>query len=300
MRVFVTGATGFVGSAVVKELLGAGHRVLGLARSDAGAAALAASGAEVLRGDVENLASLKAGAAQADGVIHTAFIHDFARFKECCEADRRAITALGEALAGSARPLIVTSAIGLLPPGRLSTEEAVPQPGGTPRIATEEAATALAARGLNVAILRLPPSVHDAGDHGFVPILINLAREKGIAAYPGEGQNLWPAVPRADAARLYRLALEKNAKSSDGLPVRYHAVAEQGIAFKEIAGVIGKRLGVPVQSRTGAEAAAHFGWFAHFAAMDVPASSEATRAALGWHPTGIGLLEDMERHYFGS
>jgi len=300
MRVFVTGATGFVGSAVVKELLGAGHHVLGLARSDAGAAALAASGAEVLRGDVEDIASLKAGAANADGVIHTAFIHDFARFKECCEADRHAITALGDALAGSARPLIVTSAIGLLPAGRLSTEEAAPVPGGTPRIATEEAATALAARGVNVAILRLPPSVHDAGDHGFVPILINIAREKGVAAYPGEGQNLWPAVQRADAARLYRLALEQTARRNDGLPTRYHAVAEQGIAFKEIAGAIGKRLGLPVVAKAGAEAAAHFTWFAHFAGMDVPASSAVTRAALGWQPTGIGLLEDMERNYFGS
>jgi len=291
MRVFVTGATGFVGSAVVQDLLDAGHQVIGLVRSDAGAKALAATGAAVHRGDVQNLDSLRTGVAQADAVIHTAFIHDFSKFKESCEIDRRAITAMGEALAGSSRKLIVTSGTGLLPPGRANEDDAAS--GHMPRVATEQAVAEIQSRGVNVAVMRLPPSVHGDGDHGFVPMLIAMAREKGASAYIGAGNNHWAAVHRSDAARLYRLVLEKGA----GL-ARYHAAAEEGVPFKEIAGVIGKRLGLPVVSKSPEEAAAHFTWFAHFAAMDTLASSQKTRAATGWQPTGPGLIADIDRDVY--
>jgi nucleoside-diphosphate-sugar epimerase len=289
MRVFVTGATGFVGSAVVQELLAAGHKVLGLARSEAGAKALGVAGAEVQRGALDDLDSLSQGAAQADGVIHTAFIHDFSKFKESCETDRQAITALGGALAGSDRPLIVTSGTGLLPSGRLATEDDLPAT-AMPRIASEEAANAAASRGVRVSIMRLPPSVHGDGDHGFVPLLINLAREKGVAVYAGEGTNVWPAVHRLDAARLYRLVLEQGAAAP-----RYHGVAEEGIPFRDITEVIGRRLNVPVMSKSPEEAAQHFGWFAHFAAMNTPASSAKTRQALGWRPSQPTLIADLDR-----
>jgi nucleoside-diphosphate-sugar epimerase len=288
MRVFVTGTTGFVGSAVVQELMTAGHQVIGLVRSDAGAKSLAATGATVHRGDVQDLDSLKSGAAQADAVIHTAFIHDFSKFKESCEIDRLAITALGEALAGSSRPLIVTSGTGLLPPGR-ATEDDAPLP-THPRVASEEAAEAVKARGVNVSVMRLPPSVHGDGDHGFVPLLIGMAREKGVSAMIGAGNNVWAAVHRLDAAKLYRLALEKGKG-----PTRYHATAEEGVQFKEIATVIGRRLGVPVVAKSPEEAAQHFTWFAHFAAMDALASSAKTRASTGWNPTGPGLIADIDR-----
>jgi nucleoside-diphosphate-sugar epimerase len=297
MRIFVTGASGFVGSAVVKELIGAGHAVVGLARSDASAAAIAAAGAEVHRGSLEDTDSLKAGAAAADSVIHTGFNHDFSRFAENCELDRRAILALGDALAGSDRPLLVTSGVGLLPPGRTVVEDdAVPATAPTPRIATEQAAAVLAERGVRVSVVRLPPSVHGEGDHGFVPIVIGMARKAGVSAYVGEGQNHWPAVHRLDAARLYRLAIEKGAADP-----RYHAVAEEGVAFREVATVIGRHLGLPVVALTAEEGAEHFGWFAHFAAIDSIASSARTRQKLGWEPVETGLLPDLDSgHYFAA
>jgi nucleoside-diphosphate-sugar epimerase len=289
MRVFVTGATGWVGSAVVQELLSAGHEVLGLARTEEGAAALAEAGAQVQRGTMQALELLRDCAASADGVVHCAFNHDFSRFAENCEDDRRAIDALADGLAGSARPLLVTAGLAYLAQGRPATEDDRPPPPSErmPRL-SEAAADAAAERGVNAAVVRLAPSVHGEGDHGFVPLLVELARRTGEAAYVGDGLNRWPGVHRLDAARLYRLALEKPQRGA-----RWHATDEEGVPMREIAAAIGRGLGVPVVSKTPAEAAAHFGWFARFAAMDAPASNARTRAALGWAPTRPGLLEDL-------
>jgi nucleoside-diphosphate-sugar epimerase len=290
MRVFVTGATGFIGSALVPELINAGHQVLGLARSDAGAKSLAATGAEVHRGSLEDLESLKRGAVNSDAVIHLAFNHDFSRFQKNCETDRCAIEALGSALAGSDRLLVVTSGALLIAPGRLATEEDVPAAtsASIPRIATDEAAAAVAARGVRVSLVRLP-QVHDQNKQGLITYLISLAREKGVSAFVGNGKNRWSAAHLSDTARLYRLVLEK------GMASRYHAVAEEGVPVRDIAEVIGRRLKLPVVTKSPAEAAEHFGWLGGFAGLDGPASSALTREQLGWCPVGPGLIADLER-----
>ena len=296
MRVFVTGATGFIGSAIIPELIDAGHQVIGLARSDAGAKSLAAVGAQVHRGDLEDLESLRSGAANSDAVIHTAFNHDFSKFAANCEADRRAIEALGSALAGSNRLLIVTSGTGMgsSAPGVPVTEDDPPVSANViPRAASEEAAASIADRGVRVALVRLP-QVHDTVKQGLITYAVQIAREKGVSAFVGDGHNRWPATHRFDAAHLYRLALEK----TDGY-AKYHAVAEEGLKLRDIAEVIGRGLNVPVVSIAPEEAAAHFGWLGHFVARDVPASSAQTRQKLGWNPTGPGLISDLENmRYF--
>jgi len=293
MRVFVTGATGFIGSAIVRELIDTGHQVLGLARSDAAAKSLVAAGAAVHRGSLEDLESLRSGAAAADGVIHTAFIHDFSNYGPAAEADRRAIETLGSALTGSDRPLIVTSGTLLAQrQGPLATEEDEHNP-NFPR-KSEEEALALAARGVRASVLRLPPSVHGNGDHGFVPQLISIAREKGVSAFIGDGLNRWPAVHRLDAAHLYRLVIEKGTAGST-----YHGVADEGVPSREIAAAIGRGLNLPVVSKSGDEAADHFGWIARFFGIDGPASSALTQERLGWRPTQPGVIADLNaQHYF--
>ena len=291
MRVFVTGATGWVGTAVVEELLGHGHQVLGLARSEDKGKALAAKGAEVLRATLDDLDALSAAATKADAVIHLAFNHDFSRFAENAAQDQRAIEAMGRALEGSDKAFLVTSGVALLAPGRVATEADVPSSDPSYPRRSDHAASALAERGLRAAAIRLSPSVHAVGErHGFVPILIDRARETGVSAYLGEGQNRWPAVHVSDVARLYRLTLES------GVTERaYHAVGEEGVAFRDIAEAIGGKLRVPVEPRDRH----HFGWFAGFAGADMPASSALTRERLGWRPTGPGLLADIGRpdHY---
>jgi nucleoside-diphosphate-sugar epimerase len=291
MRIFVTGATGFVGSAVVQALLRAGHEVVGLVRSDTAARSLTTAGAKTHRGDLQDLESLRKGAAESDGVIHTGFIHDFSKFKENCKLDRKVIDALGSALAGSNRPLIVTSVIGVLPAGQIATEETRPlSPSQNPRAATEEAARVLIDGGVSISIVRLPPSTHGEGDHGFVPILIKMARGKNASVYIGEGKNTRPAVHRLDAAQVFKLALEKKARGAC-----YHAVAEEGVEFRKIAEVIGQRLGVQVVSKSPEEAAAHFTWFAHFASMNIKGSSKQTQEMLGWHWSQPGLIDDLDQ-----
>jgi nucleoside-diphosphate-sugar epimerase len=287
MRVFLTGATGFIGSAIVRELIDAGHQVLGLARSDAGAKSLIAAGAQVHRGSLEDIESLRKGAAAADGVIHTAFVHDFNNYAPAAEADRRAIETLGAELAGSNRPLVVTSGTLLLQrSGPLATEEDNANP-GFPR--KSEDALELLSRGVRAMILRLPPSVHGDGDHGFVPALINIARQKGVSAYIGDGLNRWPAVHRLDAARLYRLAIENGPAGA-----RYHGIADEGVPVRDISEVIGRRLGLPVVAKSPEEAAGHFGWLANFFVMDSPASSAQTQKQLGWRPTHRSLIADID------
>ncbi len=296
MRIFVTGASGFIGSAVVQELLGAGYEVSGLARSDKAAESLRVAGVEVCRGNLDDPASLRAGIASVDGIIHTAFNHDFSRFKESCEQDRRAIETFVNELAGSSIPLIVTSATGAVQGNDLLDEDAKPIPvsGTPPRAIAEEVVAAAAARGVNASVVRLPPSVHGHGDHAFIPMLIDVARRTGLSVFVGEGKNRWPAVHRLDAAVLYRLVLEKGSKGGV-----YHGVAEEGIAFREIADVIGRRLNVPVVSKTPQEAAEHFGWFSHFAERDIPALSRKTQKDLGWMPKEVGLIADIDRpEYF--
>jgi nucleoside-diphosphate-sugar epimerase len=289
MRVFVTGANGFIGSAIVPELLNAGHQVLGLSRSDEGARSLIAAGAEVHRGNLEDPESLRRGAAEADGVIHCAFDHDFSRFVANCEKDRRAIEALGAALAGSDRPLVITSGTGMGNdvPGQPATEEIFNTRHPNPRVASELAGASLSAAGVNVSVMRLP-QVHDTVKQGLITPAVALAREKGVSAYIGDGLNRWPAAHVLDVARLYRLALEKREAGA-----RYNAVAEEGISVRDIAEVIGRGLKVPVVSLSPEEAADHFGWLAAFAGLDLPASSAQTRQRLGWQPTGPGLIADL-------
>lgn len=289
MRVFVTGATGFIGSALVKELIAAGHQVRGMARSDGGAESLVDAGAEVHRGELTDLESLRSGAAGADAVIHLAFIHDFSKFRENCEIDRRALETLGDTLAGSDRPLIVTSGLALLAEGRAATEDDAPPPvsDSYPR-ASEGVAAALGKRGVRTMVVRLP-QVHDTTKAGLVSYAIQIARQKGVSAYIGDGQNRWAAAHRLDAARLYRLVLEKGHAGA-----RYHAVAEEGVPMKQVAEAIGRGLNVPVVSLKPEEAAGHFGWLAMFAGLDVTGSSAKTRAQLGWDPTGPGLIVDLE------
>ncbi|KPC54589.1 SDR family oxidoreductase [Amantichitinum ursilacus] len=284
MHVFVTGATGWVGHTVVEDLLQAGHAVTGLVRSADKAAALSAKGAHVLQGTLDDLDILRQGASAADAVVHTAFNHDFSKFLQNVEQDRIAIEALGSALLGTQKPLLVTSGLARLAPGRLALETDVPDANFARK--SEAAARALAASGVRAATVRLAPSVHGLGDHGFVPILIKLAREKGVSAYIGDGQNRWAGVHRTDAAQVYRLALESGVTEA-----AYHAVADESVPFKAIAEVIGRQLGLPVESRERE----HFGWFADFAGMDMAASAAHTRQVLGWSPTGPALLSDLDQ-----
>ncbi len=291
MKIFVTGATGFIGSAVVPELIQAGHQVLGLTRSDGGAQFLINAGAEAFRGSLENLESLRAGAAMSDGVIHCAFNHDFSNFVANCEQDRKAIEAMGDVLVGSDRPLLITSGTGMgsAAPGQLATEDHFNLNHANPRKASEEAGASVAERGVNVSVVRLP-QVHDTVKQGLITYAVQLALEKGVSAYIGEGANRWAAGHVLDVARLYRLAVEKHQAGS-----RYNAVGEEGVPMRAIAEVIGRGLKVPVVSLSPEQAQNHFGWLAMFAGLDMPASSALTQQRLGWRPTGPGLIADLEK-----
>ncbi len=289
MRIFLTGATGFIGSALVPELIGAGHEVIGMTRSDEGARALEAAGAKVYRGTLEDPESLRKGALEADGVIHTAFDHDFSRFAENCQKDARAIAALGAALAGSDRPLIITSGTGMgnAEFGELGSEDVFNTSHPNPRVASELAGQTLLDEGINLSVVRLP-QVHDTFKQGLITPLIEITRQKGLAAYVGEGRNRWPAGHLSDVARLYRLAIERAESGA-----RYNAVAEEGVEAREIAEAIGRGLKLPVRSISREEAAAHFGWLSIFTTIDFPASSAKTQAVLGWRPTGPSLISDL-------
>lgn len=305
MRVFITGASGWIGAAVVPGLVGAGHHVAGLARSDASAAALAAAGAEVQRGSLDDLGSLRSAAAAADGVIHLAFKHDIAfsgGFQDAADADRRAVETLGEALAGSGRPLLIASGTGGLLPGQMVTEQDGRDPGSVAHLpaglqarhATSLLTLSLASRDVRSSVVRLPPTVHGDGDHGFMAALVSIAREKGVSGYIGDGSNRWPAVHRFDAAHLFCLALEQAPAGSV-----LHAVAEEGVPIRDVAAVIGRHLGLPEAAIPPGDAGGHFGWLASFLAADCPASSAATRELLGWQPVHPGLLDDLDKgHYF--
>ncbi|MFC3161596.1 Nucleoside-diphosphate-sugar epimerase [Chryseobacterium arachidis] len=291
MKVFVTGATGFVGTAVVQELLGAGHEVLGLARSEESAKKLIEAGAEAYYGDLTDFESLKSGAKAADAVIHLGFVHDFGRFQEMCELDKEVINAIGDALVGTEKPFLITSGTALFSKDGITTEHDRSVNHPHPRIATENAADDQVAKGVNVAVIRLSPSVHGEGDKiGFVPLFIKIAKEKGVSAIIGDGNNHWPAVHRLDAAKLYRLALEKPFEKG----TRYHAVAEEGIQLKKVATEIAERLNIPLVSLNSHEAESHFSWFTHFAKLDNLSSSIQTRKALGWNPVHPTLLEDLK------
>jgi nucleoside-diphosphate-sugar epimerase len=297
IRVFVTGATGFIGSAIVQELIEAGHEVVGLARSDQAAAAVEAAGAGVHRGNIDDLDSIRSGAATADGVIHTAYSHDFSEIEKAAQANLGAIETLGSALESSGRPLVITTGTALIRPGTVVTEEDSPDPHTAPPLAgAEHIVMELASRGVRSAIVRPGITVHGEGDHGFVPVLIDVARTKGVSAYIDDGSNRWPAVHRLDAARVYRVALEHGPADS-----AFHAVAEEGVPTREIAEVIGRHLELPVISIAPEQAADHFGWIGALFALDVPASSRLTQQRLGWQPTHPGLIEDLETgHYFQS
>jgi nucleoside-diphosphate-sugar epimerase len=291
MRVFLTGATGFIGSAIIPELLNAGHHVLGLTRSEAGAEALRKAGAEPHPGDLANLESLRKGVAAADGVIHCGFTHEFADFLANCEQDRKAIEAMGDVLVDSDRPLLITSGTGMgsAAPGQMATEDHFDENHPNPRKLSEIAGAAVAERGVNISVVRLP-QVHDTVKQGLITYLVQVAREKGVSAYIGEGLNRWPAAHVLDVAGLYKLAFERHEAGS-----RYHAVAEEGVSMREIAEVLGQGLKIPTVSLSPEEAPAHFGWLSMFAGHDMPASSAITRQKLGWNPIGPSLISDLEQ-----
>jgi nucleoside-diphosphate-sugar epimerase len=307
MRVFVTGASGWIGSAVVPELLGAGHQVTGLARSDASAQALTAAGVEVRRGTLDDLDVLRDAAAASDGVIHLAFKHDIAftgDFQGAADADRRAVEVFGEVLAGSDRPLVIASGTLGVSPGRMATERDGHDPdpalaaahgsGPATRMATAEFVLSLAARGVRSSVMRLPPTNHGDGDNGFMATLVAIARDQGASGYVGDGSNRWPAVHRLDSAHLFRLAVEHAPAGST-----LHAVADEGVPIRDVAEVVGRHLDVPLVSVPAEQAADHFTWLGGFIGLDAPASSALTRELLGWQPTQPGLIEDLDKgHYF--